>query len=101
MEGLSTWWPLEFDNIALGIRHVQGEPLSFGAEALGNGANFDAVCLEVAANARFVEWVNPKAKMIQIAPLFAWCSATSAAEFAVDRHKINERPASPQLDQAN
>ena len=101
MEGLSAGWPLEFDNIALGIRHVQGGSLSFGAEALGNGANFDAACLEMAANARCVEWVNPKAEMIQIARLFAGCSATGAAKFAVDRHKINERPAGSQLDETN
>jgi hypothetical protein len=55
----------------------------------------------VEANARFVEWFHPKAEVIQVARFSSRRCAADSTEFAVDRHEINDRSPSAQLDQAN
>jgi hypothetical protein len=52
-----------------------------------------------AANTGFVERLYPKAKVIKIAAFNAWRRAACTPQLAVDRHKVNQRSAGPQLDQ--
>jgi hypothetical protein len=56
---------------------------------------------EHAANAGFIERFYPKAKMIEISPFNAWRRAAGTPQLAVDRHKVNQGSAGPQLDQTN
>jgi isoquinoline 1-oxidoreductase subunit alpha len=56
---------------------------------------------ERAANASFIERFYPKAKMIKISTFNARRRAAGTPQLAVDRHKVNQRSAGPQLDQAN
>ena len=55
----------------------------------------------MAANARFVEWFYPETEVIQVACFLCWCCAAGSTEFAVHGHKINDRSAGAQLNQAN
>jgi hypothetical protein len=57
--------------------------------------------LQMAANARFVEWLHPQAEVIKIARFLAGRRTASFAEFAIDGYQINDRSTSAQLDQAN
>jgi len=57
------------------------------------------VCLKVAANVRFVEWIYPDTEVIHIAPLYSGRCPASPAKLAVYRDEVNERSASTQLDQ--
>jgi hypothetical protein len=52
-----------------------------------------------AANTGFVKRLHPKAKVIQIAAFNAWCRAAGTPQLTVDRHKVNQGSAGPQLDQ--
>jgi hypothetical protein len=59
------------------------------------------LCLQIAANARFVEWFYPETEVIQVACFLSRCCAAGSAEFAIHGHEINDRSASAQLNQAN
>jgi hypothetical protein len=54
---------------------------------------------EYAANAGFVERLYPKAKVIEVSPLNSRLSTTRTPQLTVDRHKINEGSAGPELHQ--
>lgn len=55
----------------------------------------------MAANAWFVEWLDPQAKVIQVAGFLSRRCAASSAEFAIDGYEINDRSAGAQLHQTN
>jgi hypothetical protein len=59
------------------------------------------VRFEMAANARFIEWIDPKAEVIQVASFPAGCRAARSTELAIHRHEINDRSAGSQLNQAD
>jgi len=75
--------------------------LSLCAIAWSGRAGFDAVRFEMAANSRFIEWLYPKAEMIEVASFFARCCAARSTEFAIHRHSINDGSAGSQLNQAD
>ncbi len=53
------------------------------------------------ANSSFIEWLYPKAEMIEVVSFFARCCAARSTEFAIHRHEINDRSAGSQLNQAD
>ena len=55
----------------------------------------------MATNARFIEWVDAKAEMMQVATFLSRRCATRSAELALHGHEINDRSASSQLNQAD
>jgi len=55
----------------------------------------------MATNTRFIEWVDPKAEVIQVASFLSRWRAARSAEFAFHGHEIDDRPASSQLNQVD
>lgn len=98
---LTTWWALQLNDIALGIRDIDGRAFSFGAVARCNGPNLDAMRLQMPANTRLVEWLYPKAKVIEVAPLVSRSCAADSAKFSIDGHKVDDGPARSQLNQTD
>jgi len=97
----ATWWTLQLDDIAFRVCDIDGRAFPLGAVARGDRTNLDALCLQMAANARFVEWFHPETEVIQVACFLSWRRTAGSAEFAIHGHEINDRSASAQLNQAN
>ena len=53
------------------------------------------------ADIGFVEWLDPQTEVIEISTLSSRGDATRLAEFSIDRHQINDGPASAQLNEAD
>jgi len=99
-EDLAAWRSLELDNIPFWVRNIDGGAFSFCAETRGNRADFDAMRLQMVANTRLIEWLYPKAEVIQVSPFCAWRCAADSPKFAIDWHEINDGSARAQLNQA-
>ncbi len=95
---LCAWRSLQLDDISLRVSDINGRALALGAVAQCDRTNLETVRFYLMANARFVERLNPKTKVIQVATIAAGCCAACAAEVAVHRHEIKNRSAGTQLD---
>jgi hypothetical protein len=101
MESLVSRCTLKFDNIGFRVGDIDGRALALSTVACGDRADLDALCLQMAANVRFVEWLHPDAEVIHVAPFPSWRRASGFAEFAVHWNEINERPTGTQLYKAD
>jgi hypothetical protein len=91
--------PFELDDITFRILAINGRSLAFGTVARFRRARGNPLRLEFPANACRVERFHPEANMIQVAAFRARRSAAGTPQLAIDRHKINQGPAGPKLDQ--
>src|SRR3990167_106778 len=90
---------LEFDDIAFRVRDVDRWTFTFRAVTRFRRARRDSMCRKMAADCRRVERFDAKAEMIEVAAFLAGRGTPCPAEFAVDRHQVQQRPARPQLNQ--
>ena len=100
-EGLPTRRPLELDDVAFGVRDIQGRAFALRAVALLHRSGGMAVRCQLAPDRRLVERVDPEAEVIQVAALRSRRRTACTPEHAVDRHEIDQRAAGAQLDQAD
>ena len=77
--GLANWRPLELDNIAFGVRYVDGRSFPLCTIAPSDRTRFNPMGFKMVPNVRFIEWFDPNAEMIQIAPRFAGGRTTEAS----------------------
>ena len=101
MEGLATRWTFEFNDVALRVRNVDGWALTLCTISRSQRSGFDAVGFKMAANGGFIEWLNPKAEVIDVSALLAGRRASSTSKFSVYRDEVNERASSTKLNQTN
>ena len=90
MEALAIWRAFQFDYISFRVGDIYGGAFSLCAVARGDRANLDSLCLQLVANARFVERLYPKTDVIHVARFLSWRCAAGAAEFAIHGYEINE-----------
>jgi hypothetical protein len=57
--------------------------------------------LEMSANAGLIERRQAEAEVIEVTAFAPWRPAAGAAEFTLDRHEVDQRSASTQLDEAD
>src|SRR6185437_7596597 len=93
-------WPLELDDVAFGIVHVDRRAFALGAVTRFRFARVDAGIVQLLPDRAFVERLDAQAEMIEIATLDSRRGAAGAAELAGDRHEIDQRAARTQLDEA-
>jgi hypothetical protein len=91
----------EFDYIAFRIRDVEGRPFAFRPIARFGWTSFNVVRSQVSSDARFMEWLNPEAEVIQVPRLPAGCGPARLAEPPCDGHQVKQGTACPQLKQPN
>jgi hypothetical protein len=101
MEGLTGWWALELDNIALGVGEIDRGTFSLGPIAHLDWAHLNAERLKMPADFGFIEWLDPQTEVIEISTLPSRGDATGLAQFSIDRHQIDDGPASAQLNEAD
>jgi len=77
--GQANWRPLELDNIVFGVRYVDGRSIPLCAIAHNDRTRFNPMGFKMVPNVRFIEWFDPNAEMIQVAPRFAGGRTTEAS----------------------
>src|SRR4029453_13793463 len=70
--------PLQFDDVAVGVRYVHGRSFALGAESRRRRADRYSGLFEVVAQRRFVESLEAKAQVIEIATFAARRRTTGA-----------------------
>ena len=82
--GQANWRPLELDNIAFGVRYVDRRSFPLCTVAQHGRTSFNPMGFKMVLNVRFIEWFDPNAEMVQIAPRLARGRATDASQLAID-----------------
>ena len=93
--------PFEFDDVAVRIAQVQGEPFPLCAE-VGARRTFgnDAVLSEVRHDALLVEGLHPQAEVVDVASFRLRPFPAHPAQPAVDGHEVHHGRARPQVHEA-
>mgnify|MGYP003375669905 CR=1 FL=1 len=86
MEGLASWWPLEFDDIAFGVCEIHGRPFTLSAIARLDLSSLNAMSVKVNANVGFIKGLHAKTKVIKVACFCSRWRTSSLAKFAIDRY---------------
>jgi hypothetical protein len=90
MEGLATWWPLEFDNISLRVCDIDRGSFAFGAVTGASQSGFHTIGFKTTANTGLVKGIDSETEVIQIPPFLPRRGTSSAPEFAIYGHKIKK-----------
>jgi hypothetical protein len=69
MEGLATWWPLEFDNISLRFCDIDRGSFAFGAVTGASQSGFHTIGFKTTANTGLVKGIDSETEVIQTPPL--------------------------------
>jgi hypothetical protein len=83
------------------VAEVDRRAFALGSEAHHGLAGRHAGRAEIAADRGVVERFDAEAEVIEVAALRAGRRTAGAAEHAVDRHQVDQRPTGTQLHQAD
>ena len=68
MEGLATWWALEFDNISLRVCDIDRGSFAFGAVTGASQSAFHTIGFKTTANTGLVKGIDTETEVIQFPP---------------------------------
>src|SRR5690606_37371467 len=92
---------LQLDDIALGIRDIEGRALTLGTIARLRDPGFDTERCQMPADLDLVERLDAQAEMIEVARPRIGRAAAFAAKFSRHWHQVDQALPGAQLDEAD
>src|SRR5262245_42778220 len=89
--------PFQLDGVALGIREVDRNAATLGAEAVPDVADGDTMVFQMSDDRVPVERLDAQAEVVHVAPFRSGRSAASLAQRAIHFDQIDERRAHAQV----